>query len=63
MQMLDVKMVFTSFKKMHLEMKTSMNKSKKTAPSWSYILTHLVAIDKFFEIWSNLRRLEFELHL
>ena len=49
--------------KVHLEMKELMNKSKKTAPSWSYILTPLVPIDKFFEIWSNLRRSEFELHL
>ena len=49
--------------KVHLEMKELMNKSKKIAPSWYYILTPLVAIDKFFEIWSNLRRSEFELHL
>ena len=40
--------------KVHLEMKELMNKSKKTAPSWSYILTPLVAIDKFLEIWLNL---------
>ena len=40
--------------KVHLEVKELMNKSKKTAPSWSYILTHLVAIDKFLEIWLNL---------
>ena len=39
--------------KVHLEMKELMNKSKKTAPSWSYILTHLVTIDKFFKIWST----------
>ena len=41
--------------KVHLEMKELMNKSKKTAPSWSYILTPLVAIDKFLEILLNLR--------
>ena len=47
MQMLDVKIVFTSFKKMHLEMKTSMNKKQKTAPSWSFILPFLMTTNKF----------------
>ena len=33
MQMFDIKMMFTSFKKVHSEMKTFMNKSKKTVLS------------------------------
>ena len=35
--------------KVHSEMKIFMNKSKETAPNWSFILTPLVATDKFSE--------------
>ena len=49
MQMLDIKMLFTSFKKVHSKMKTFMNKSKETAPNWSFILMLLMTIDKVFE--------------
>ena len=34
---------------MHLKMKIFINKSKKTTPSWSFISTLLMTIDKFFE--------------
>ena len=49
MQMLDIKMMFTSFKKVHSKMKTFINKRKKNAPSWSFILTLLMTIEKFSE--------------
>ena len=35
--------------KVHSEMKTFMNKSKETAPNWSFILMLLMTIDKVSE--------------
>ena len=35
--------------KVHSEIKTFMNKNKETALNWSFILTPLLATDKFFE--------------
>ena len=35
--------------KVHLEMKTFMNKSKEATPNWSFILMFLMTIDKVSE--------------
>ena len=50
--------------KVHSEMKTFMIKRQtKNAPSWSFILMLLMTTNKFFWIWSDLRRLGIELQL